>query len=201
MLLIIILIFSNLFCFNNNLFQVVINYEKTGFINKEGKLIFVVPEKYYNPDLTQEEELMIIREDKGSSIKYGYLNLDGSVFLEPQFDSVTKFIDGVAVVKLKNTYYILKKDKSKIKLPQYSVIDEFSEGLAPAEHKNKKNCRKNGAFTYCDIDYIDKDGNVKITVNAAFARAFKNGLARIQYTKEDYNYINHNGEFVWPKKN
>ena len=88
--------------------------------------------------------------------KWGYLDKEGNVAIEPQFKSDVKFSDGVAIHNINGNIYIVdKQGNKKIILTEeqskkYSSISDFVNGYALL-HYNK----------LCSTsDIIDKAGNI-----------------------------------------
>src|SRR5437660_12636727 len=62
--------------------------------------------------------------------RYGYITKSGKVAINPQFDDVGQFSEGLAPVKLGKTWgYVDRNGKLAIN-PQFDVADPFSDGLA-----------------------------------------------------------------------
>ena len=61
--------------------------------------------------------------------KYGFIDKNGKVVIEPQFDSASNFSEGFACVKKDDKWgFIDKSGKMVIEL-QFDRVFDFSEGL------------------------------------------------------------------------
>ena len=120
--------------------------------------------------------------------KYGYINTQGELLIEPAWDMAYEFNDsGIAMV-------IENKDNAKIGFinekgeyviePQYTACRGYGENLLTV-------C-KNGKW-----GFIDVDGNTIIEPQYTDASVFSNGLANVE-TEEDIGaYINKDGNIIW----
>ncbi|MFB6306844.1 MAG: WG repeat-containing protein, partial [Flavobacteriales bacterium] len=133
--------------------------------------------------------------------KWGFINDKGEWAIEPKFDQVRYFSEGLAPAsKGKKWGFIDKSGNWKLK-PEYSIgragytktltgkkyynkqaVDPFSEGLAPALGDE-------------GIIYINKNGEKEFDKSFDAAYPFKNGLARVKKDGK-VGYINKKGEFV-----
>lgn len=115
--------------------------------------------------------------------KWGYIDREGKIVINPQFNSATVFIDGLALVQsADNKYgYIGVDGKYRIK-PTYKSALPFSEGLACVVPENGK------------PQFIDEKGNLKFTVNTGeFCGSFFEGLACIKVDGK-YGFIDKTGK-------
>lgn len=129
---------------------------KRGFINTDGKFVInpiyeqALPfSGEYTSVLTDDEEMQIIDRTgkviqnfsdsdepgfvgegligfKDDNDKWGYMDLEGEVVIEPQFKTATPFRYGIAVVKLKRKYGLIDKTGKIIVTPQFLGIDEMT---------------------------------------------------------------------------
>ena len=78
-------------------------------------------------------------------VQQGYIDRNGAMVIEPQFDNAGCFSEGLAYVEVGEKYgYIDKKGKIAVK-PQFDFAWDFSEGLAGVKLGEKSG-------------YIDKSG-------------------------------------------
>ena len=62
--------------------------------------------------------------------KYGFIDKSGKVVIEPQFDWVGAFSEGLARVKKDGKYGFIDKSGKVVIEPQFDEVRAFSEGLA-----------------------------------------------------------------------
>jgi serine/threonine protein kinase len=150
--------------------------------------------------------------------KYGYIDSDGRVIIQPQFDFAWYFSDGLARVRIGDKWgYIDRTGKVIIQL-KFDETFGFSEGLAPIKIEDKWgyidatgqlviapqfdnawNFYKSNGLALIKLDnkygYIDKTGNIVIKPQFDDAWDFADGLAPVKI-RGKYGYIDESGEFV-----
>ncbi len=128
---------------------------RSGFIDTEGKFVINPIYKSalpfsgeYTSALTDDDEMQIIDrtgkilqrfEDSdepglvGEDLigfkddgKWGYMDLEGEVVIEPQFKNAFPFRYGVAVVKIERKYGLIDKTGKIIVTPQFLEVDEIT---------------------------------------------------------------------------
>ena len=62
--------------------------------------------------------------------KYGFIDKNGKVVIEPQFDNVEDFIEGFWKVEKDGKWGFIDKNGKVVIEPQYDYVRDFSEGLA-----------------------------------------------------------------------
>lgn len=132
--------------------------------------------------------------------RYGFINQSGVIEIEPQFDLVGYFSEGLAAVMIDGKWGYINKYGKLVIPPVFPDGTPFSEGLAvqweerPAERELK-------------WFYIDAKGDVAIESNfqryryrsggvSSLAKPFKEGLAAIFVPEKGYGYINKEGKMV-----
>ena len=117
-----------------------------------------------------------------SGEKCGYINKEGKFIINPIFDSVSDFSEGLAAVEVDDKYGYINSNGEYIVNPQFSGAGYFSEGLARVLSGDK-------------CGYIDKTG--KFVINPQFDDAldFSENLACVK-VNDKYGVINKSGEFV-----
>jgi hypothetical protein len=157
--------------------------------------------------------------------RWGYINADGRMIIEPRFTSAGEFSDGVAAVRDgSGAYGYITPDGEYVIEPQFSGARPFREGLAPAALDGRWgyiNTRGtfviNPAFTEASTfsdgrafirtsswvwEYIDKSGNIiRTDETPSFGEndeaMFKDGLALVR-DEGSYGYINTSTRVVIP---
>ncbi len=132
--------------------------------------------------------------------KHGFLDKTGKFVIEPKFQNVANFSEGLAraSVKVNNREYLGFIDlKGNFMIPPKFDIDsdfqrsayDFSEGLASLI----------SAPAMTDFVYIDRSGKIVLRTSYFYAGAFKDGLAIVYDNKTDKRgFINKSGELVIP---
>jgi hypothetical protein len=101
--------------------------------------------------------------------KWGFINTKGDVMINPRFDEVRPFSEGLALVRDVDLKYGFIDATGKVVIElQYRCAFGFSEGLAPVA----KDC--GGLW-----EYIDHKGNIIIPAKFQWAGNFSDGLAEV----------------------
>ena len=117
-----------------------------------------------------------------SGYEFQYIDKEGKIVINPQFNTATSFREGLALVETSGDepkFGFITEDGKYAINAQYKEATVFSEGLAWA-------VAENSAPTA-----IDKKGEVKFTLqDAEKVRLFKNGLAA-------FSMVNEEGDEKW----
>lgn len=149
-------------------------------IDKKGKVLKTIVRDYKTIGL--KDELMKIK----SKQKYGYINVQGDIIIEPEFTEAGRYSNGLAwvVTSAGDHQYIDAAGNVVISLPANYVGNSFSEGLASfVDHDTLK------------TGYIDMKGNVVIAPRLSSGDFFSEGLAVATTRWGKKGYINQKGEF------
>jgi len=118
--------------------------------------------------------------------KYGFMDRRGRIAIQPLFDRVRLFSEGMAVVAIGGKYGYIDTRGSVIVPPKFEDAASFSEGLAAVEVGKK-------------WGYVDKSG--RLVIEPRFGSelggggSFSEGLAPVLFNGK-MGYINHSGHFV-----
>jgi len=151
---------------------------------------------------------------------YGYINIQGEIVLQPQFQRAGKFNEGLACVQFnaRKWGYINSKGDIAIEFLNYAAMD-FDEGLAILTSLSNITPKaviidkygniisrnnydlllpySNGLALFKaengKLGYINKLGNITIDPVYGFAYPFNNGLARVRIDGK-WGYIGTDGE-------
>jgi len=138
------------------------NYQ-SGYLNEKGEIV-IPPQFNYADDFYAENRLYRLNhyggvfhdrvqilekaQEKNTAIivkdkKFGYIHRDGSFLFEPQFDIVTPFNCGLAIVKHENEWQLITEQGKKVKsLP----IDHYYELNYYRRYSNIDSCTYLMAF-------------------------------------------------------
>ena len=150
---------------------------KHGYVNREGKVFAQGVSKIsFHPDSEG-----LLKYDKDN--KFGFIDTNGNIVIEPQFEDISEFSEGLAAVKLNNNWgYINKSGKIVINCRFENAMD-FKEGLAPVK-------------AFGRWGFIDKTGKTVIKVQYYGAKCFSEGLAAVSQEKRGYGYIDKHNKLV-----
>lgn len=157
--------------------------------------------------------------------KFGYIDIEGNILLEPVYDSVPTYTDGVFTIEQDERIGYADADGSIFLPPQYKHAGIFSHGLAPvacgeywgfidrsgefviqpqficepeAFSENFAFCRSNNR----DSGIIDREGNWKATNFSSYTNPFQfydvYALA-LSHESEPMCYVDSSGELCFGK--
>lgn len=116
----------------------------------------------------------------------GYMDPNGKVHIEPQFEDGHPFSDGVACARSRGRYGFIDKTGKYVIPPRFEYPNNFSEGLAGVPLTKK------------GWGFIDRTGKVIIPAKFAWVyNGFRHGLVEVAAGGKA-GYINKKGEWVWP---
>jgi len=121
--------------------------------------------------------------------RWGFLDLNGNVKIEPIYEEVGKFSEGLAAAKKNNKWGYINQENEWVIEPRYDIADVFSESLAVVGYL------KDNSYSYT---YIDRNGEKAFDKLYDSAWAFINGIA-IVWIKDGYQYINKRAEVIIPE--
>lgn len=166
--------------FSEGLAAVVLPEGKCQYIDPTGKIVFTL--EGASKCTVFKEGLAAFEQDD----KFGFINKTGEVVIQPQFDSVLLFSEGLCPVLVKskdenNWGYINKKGEIVIN-PQFRSAYSLSEGLGLVSDGTNHG-------------FIDPTGKYVINPQFKQASTFMNGLAIIMQG-DQYGYIDKKGKIV-----
>lgn len=97
----------------------------------------------------QDEQSEKSEEADNGEAKWGFIDSSGKLVIQPQFEEVLAFSEGLAAARQGKWGFIDKSGKFVIE-PQFDEVSSFSEGLAPASQSSLK------------WGFIDRTGTWKI---------------------------------------
>jgi hypothetical protein len=121
--------------------------------------------------------------DPASTEKWGYIDKTGKIVIEPQFDDIREFNEGLAAVQLGEQWGYINTKGTVVIPPQFERSDRFSQGLAAVKVNDQ-------------YGYIDSTGKLTIPPQFALGFTFNQGLALV-YRDGKALYIDQTGKVVW----
>lgn len=181
------------------LYKVVNNDDKIGFIDKTGNLVIGfdrLPKITLRVGDFQEGRAVIYLKKDGSDqakgdtdYTVGYIDETGRVIIAPRFDMARDFSEGLAYVEAQDFRgFIDRQGKAVIKVGNPYTRD-FHEGLAATASRTWGG----------EWGYIDRSGRLAIKLQYEFADDFSEGLAGVVVDRK-YGFINKRGEMVIPPR-
>ncbi len=138
-------------------------------------------EEEYKEKLFEYEMKPCIRNKK-----MGFCYYDGSIAIEPKYDWVWSFSEGLAKVELNGKYGFIDKTGKEITPVKYDYVWSFSEGLAAV--------KVNGKW-----GFIDKTGKEITPVKYDKIWSFSEGLAAVEVNGK-WGFIDKTGKEITPVK-
>ena len=127
--------------------------------------------------------------------QYGFIDRTGSFVVEPHFTKAWHFVEGLAVVRINDTWGYIDTSGKIVISPKFENAFDFHEGLAAVAVASSGRA---GHTTWEKLwGYIDKTGACVVEPTLHGARNFSDGLAVVQKTHERiFHYIDKTGRTV-----
>lgn len=118
--------------------------------------------------------------------KWGYLSIDGKLAIQAKYDNISRFEDGVAVVRIEKHFMLVNKsgEETEVDVPGVLDVKQFSEGLAPVKASNSL------------FGFIDRTGEQVIQAKFRAVGYFVDGLAWAKNSEGKAGYIDTTGEWM-----
>jgi hypothetical protein len=189
---------------------------QTFVIDRRGHEVFRIDWDEIRPN---SEGLAAVRKDR----KWGFVDRDGRVVIEPQYDSVTSFREGLAGFELGREDVNLGSGLTWSRSGPCGFLDRSGNVVIPANWVHVRPFRE-GRAVVCTggtwkagrlggnvqvlsdrkYGYIDRTGRLVIAGAYDLADSFSDGLAVVQvgdgFCRARYGYIDRGGETVIPLK-
>ena len=174
--------FDGMYDFKEGVTQVYSKNDRFHFIDKKGNKIFSL--EGYDSNGQFCDGLALVSIKTGNVVKYGYINKEGKVVIEIQYDSGENFSKGFALVtKDGKQFYVNTEGR---------IFEETPDVLKNARIDN---------FTINEQDgkkyIIDKEGKTVVEIQYDSAGEFSEGLAAV-YKGGKWGYIDTTGKEVIP---
>ena len=125
--------------------------------------------------------------------KWGFMNIDGEVILNPQFKYAPSYAvrniariaeDGETEEEIFYRFIKIKNNKYEVSKEKWDMAGTFKDGLAPVRNRNQK------------VKFINEEFETIFTVNAEKVSSFNDGLAAICDRYNKWGFIDINGKEV-----
>ncbi|TYQ14888.1 UNVERIFIED_CONTAM: WG repeat protein [Acetivibrio alkalicellulosi] len=144
---------------------------KMGYINEKGDIVI---KPIFDFADVFNDGLAIIRTGKHiRERRYGFIDTEGNIVIEQQFQSLYPFSDELAMGLKDDKWLYIDKSGNVVLEEQFDSSSNFSEGLA--------SFKSNGKY-----GYINKKGEVVIDAKFEGAFPFSDGLALVNVMAADY---------------
>ena len=136
--------------------------------------------------------------------KYGFIDRTGNVVIQPQFDQVKDFHDGLALMEINDKFGYVDKNGVMVIKPQFDRAEDFEDGLAWARPKDLWGViDKTGEFVVkpkyeysgspCSEGLL-KDGRTVVKTEKVRAGLFR--TEEIRTTETKYGIVDKKGNLV-----
>ena len=203
--------------FSEGLACVVEENSEPKYINTDGEIIFTLKQAETAYIFSEGLALFSEYDEKEETTKYGFVDKEGQVAINPQFLACRSFSEGFAAFKNKDEKwgYIDKEGKIVIN-PQFDGVSSFRHGSAVVSNgESSGTIGTDGKFVinpqFDELSYFNEglaiikqngkygyvDTEGKIVINPQFdnASAFVNGLASVNSSGK-WGYIDKEGKIV-----
>ncbi len=155
------------------------------FVSSTNKNLISFPRREFGSP--SYEDIDIIKCDD----KFGYVDKQGKVIVNPKYDNAYGFRQGLAAVKKDGKWGYIDKSGEVVVPFRYDEADAFSEGLACVKESGGRG-----------IGFIDKEGQIAIPFGKYFrCNAFSEGLVHTTNSPTSrLGFIDRNGSVVLPFK-
>ncbi len=170
---------------------------KKGYIDKTGK--FVIPPNNFDfaEDFSEGLAGVSIKEHKEFNSSYGYIDVIGKIVIKPQFQTVGKFREGTADVRMPNGKWgVIDKEGKFIITPIYDGVVPFSENIGIGGIiKNKKSTPFDQKISDFESVFYDRSGNIIVHSKYFAFGLFNDGLVLI-VTEQGEGFIDKTGKII-----
>jgi hypothetical protein len=131
-------------------------------INRKGEEVFVLPQAE-DAFLFSEGLAAFSTKNEEGQLKYGYVNKSGNVVIQPVYDDLNLFTNGLAAAKTGDKYGFINRKGEMVIAAQFESAGTFnSSGYGIVEISSDKYCiidKKGVCTTNAEYDNIMPDGN------------------------------------------
>ena len=184
--------FKHLYDFHEGIASFEDTKENWGFIDKTGKPIIDLVDKYACYGCGEFSEGLMLMQKKHPNSKRGFLSKDGTEAINFIYDEASPFSEGLACVAINKKYGFINKE-GKVVIPlEYDLAYPFRNGLATVKLQESYGVNERYGI-------IDKNGNIVAPLRYKFIYRFSEGVAG--FTRDGKNgFINESGKEIIPPK-
>lgn len=154
------------------------------YYKSNGKVFFKNPNYTVANTLSKYFKAVTLFPVMNLDQKWGFMDRSENFVIEPRFDAVDHFHDGLAVVMLDGKMGFIDTQGKVVIQIEYDEAQAFSEGLAAV--------RKNGKW-----GYVNKSGKLRLPYCYFIADSFCEGVASVKENEGGkWVNINQNGESI-----
>ncbi len=212
-------------------------WDYLAYINPEGKVVLKLPPEITDAESFRNGRAKVYKGDKYNYIdkkgnllyewkdipddyhvalrngKFGFIDKNNHLVIEPKFDYAYDFKNGVAKVQLNGKWGYINRE-GKLITPLFDNISDFENGLAIAENNGKYALvSRSGKVIsqWYDKIYPFRDGMAKVRIGDKYsfvntkgkqipltfdeAEDFSEGLAKVR-VGDKWGFINKDGKFI-----
>lgn len=185
---------SDIYLFSDSRF-IITNGNWDGLIDLQGNIIF---DTHYRFSESGIDNYYIIYDNRNN--KHGLIDKDGNIVIPIKFQSFSKFVDGLAVIKVNGKYGAIDFQGNYVINPEWPYDFWFCEGLAWTEKKVKVGQKQNGGNIFqVKGGFIDRSGKIIVPIEFDGHTQFHNGLANIESGGKWGTVDNHGNIIIQPK--
>lgn len=174
-------------------------WTSAGVEAKKGETWGIVSNGTFNPvegadkvwGFGKDSKLTYARKEK----KMGFVNSKGEWVIEPAYEKVKSFVDGLAPVANGKMWGFINEKGEMIIESSYRDAEIFAEGMAPVKNKKWGFINKAGKLVI-PMEYDITAGLAFISGNVS--KGFVNGLARVK-SKKGWGFMDTSGKLLADK--
>ena len=147
-----------------------------------------IPNSVHNAPLTKSETTNLTLSPNNwepliMGKKWGFEDREGSIKIEPAFEYIYRFKEGLAAVQYGGKWGFITPTGGFYIQPVFKGVQSFSEGLAAVRHKGK-------------WGFINQTGEWVIPAQYQRVLSFSEGLAAVETPDARFGYVNRSGHFT-----
>jgi hypothetical protein len=167
---------------------------KFGFVNKAGELtVPMVYEKYFISDFSEglaSFKAVVVNKKGNSEFKTGFIDKNGIVTIPPEYDWLSQFSEGLAIVSKNGKVYFIDKNGQPALTTTHKLA--FTIGFT-----NELCAVKKGKTDKEKYGFINKNGELAIPYEYDAVTEFNNGVSSVKKNGL-FGIINTSNQVIYP---